>query len=204
MRKLLKLALASSIITANLLVAEEVIHHSKETRIHSIPLNIIDSKNPIGFLNSQAIFLADQLERNSDKKYFTNAVMVTSFLSLDNLTQTNSLGRLLAESLIHELQVRRWKVIDARLVKDIIINNKGEFALSRDIKNIKDSYNVSGVVTGTYTITDSSVIVNSKVMDIESGVITSSGQISIPLNGIEGLLFNYAQPRSVKIKGSFE
>jgi len=204
MRKLLKLALASSIITANLLVAEEVIHHSKETRIHSIPLNIIDSKNPIGFLNSQAIFLADQLERNSDKKYFTNAVMVTSFLSLDNLTQTNSLGRLLAESLIHELQVRRWKVIDARLVKDIIINNKGEFALSRDIKNIKDSYNVSGVVTGTYTITDSSVIVNSKVMDIESGVITSSGQISIPLNGIEGLLFNYAQPKSVKIKGSFE
>jgi TolB-like protein len=203
MKRFLKMALASSLLVGSL-VAEEVIHHSKETRVHSIPLNIIDSRNPIGFLNSQAIFLADQLERNLDKKYLTSAVMVTSFLSLDDLTQTNSLGRLLSESLIHELQVRRWKVIDARLVKDIIINQKGEFALSRDIKNIKDSYNVSGVVTGTYTIADTGVIVNAKVMDIESGVITSSGQISIPLNGVEALLFNFSHPKSVKIKGSFE
>lgn len=203
MRKFFTSAILSSLIFTGL-SAEEVIHHSKETRVHSIPLHIIDSKNPVGYLNSQAIFLADQLERNLDKKYLSSPVMVTSFLNLDDLTETNGLGRLIAESLIHELQVRRWKVIDARLVKDVIINKKGEFALSRDIKNIRDSYDVTGIVTGTYSIANSSIIVNAKVMDIETGVITSSGQMSIPLSGIEGLLFNYAKAKPMKIKGSFE
>ncbi len=208
MKKLLGSLIVSSLI-CNLAFAEEidgerVISHKKETRVHSIPLNIIESRSPIGYLNSQAIFLADQLERNLDKKYIASPIMVTSFLNLDNLRQTNGLGRLLSESLIHELQVRRWRVIDARLVKDIIINDSGEFALSRDIKNIKASYNVTGVVTGTYTLTEGAIIVNAKVMDIQSGVITSSGQISIPLNGLEGLLFDYAMPKPMKIKGELE
>lgn len=203
MKKLLTSAVLSTLMFSSI-SAEEVIHHSKETRINAIPLHIIDSKNPIGYLNSQAIFLADQLERNLDKKYLSSPVMVTSFLNLNDLTETNGLGRLVSESLIHELQVRRWKVIDARLVKDVIINNKGEFALSRDIKNIRDSYDVTGIVTGTFSVTGSSVVVNAKVMDIESGVITSSGQMSIPLSGIEGLLFNYSRSTPMKIKGSFE
>lgn len=203
MKKFLGSLIVSSLMVSSVM-AEKVIHHSKETRMHSIPLNIIESKNPIGYLNSQAIFLADQLERNLDKKYIASPVMVTSFLNLDNLKETSGLGRLLAESLIHELHVRRWKVIDARLVKDIIINTHGEFALSRDIKNIKASYNVTGIVTGTYTVTESAVIVNAKVMDIDTGVITSSGQISIPLGGMESLLFNYSKPQSMKIKGGFE
>ena len=203
MKKFLGSLIVSSLMVSSVM-AEKIIHHSKETRTQSIPLNIIESRNPIGYLNSQAIFLADQLERNLDKKYIASPVMVTSFLNLDNLKETSGLGRLLAESLIHELHIRRWKVIDARLVKDIIINTQGEFALSRDIKNIKASYNVTGIVTGTYTVTESAVIVNAKVMDIDSGVITSSGQISIPLNGMESLLFNYSKPQTMKIKGDFE
>lgn len=196
----------SSLLVGSLgstLMAQEVVHHSKSTRIHAIPLNVIDSRTPVGYLNSQAIFLADQLERNLDKKYFSAPVMVTSFLNLDDLTETSGFGRLLSEGLIHELQVRKWKVIDVRLVKDVVIRQDGEFSLSRDIKNIKDSYNVVGIVTGTYTITDSCVIVNAKVMDIDTGVITSSGQISIPLNGIESLLFSYSRPRAMSIKGDF-
>ena len=203
MKKFVKSIILSSLVASSVM-AQNVIHHSKETRIHSVPLNIIQSGNPIGYLNSQAIFIADQLERNLDKKYISSPVMVTSFLNLDNLKETSGLGRLLAESLIHELHVRRWKVIDSRLVKDIVINTHGEFALSRDIKNIKASYNVTGIVTGTYTVTESSVIVNAKVMDIDTGVITSSAQASIPLNGMESLLFNYSKPEAMKIKGDFE
>ena len=204
MKKFLGSILLSSLIASSAIAEAEIIHHSTETRMHSIPLHIIQSGNPIGYLNSQAIFIADQLERNLDKKYISSPVMVTSFLNLDNLKETSGLGRLLAESLIHELHVRRWKVIDSRLVKDIIINNNGEFALSRDIKNIKASYNVTGIVTGTYAVTESSVIVNAKVMDIDTGVITSSAQASIPLNGMESLLFNYSRPEVMKIKGDFE
>ena len=201
---ILKAFLTSSLIATSAL-ASEVIEHTKEVRIHSIPLHVVDSRNPIGYLNSQAIFLSDQLERNLDKKYIANPVLVTSFVNLDNLNETNGLGRLLSESLIHQLHVKKWKIIDARLANNIVINENGEFALSRDIKNIKKNYNVSGIVTGTYTATDVGIVVNAKVMDIDSGVITSSGQIVIPTQGLESLLFNYSTARrTVKAKGSFD
>ncbi len=202
---ILKTILSSSLIATSMFAKAEIIEHTKEVRIHSIPLHVVDSNNPIGYLNSQTIFLADQLERNADKKYLAGSVLVTSFLNLDNLTQTNGLGRLLSEGLIHQLHVRKWKVVDARLANNVVINNQGEFALSRDIKNIKSSYNVSAIVTGTFTATDIGIIVNAKVMDIDSGVITSSGQIIVPTQGLEALLFNYSAPRKgLKVKGSFD
>ena len=202
---ILKTILSSSLIATSMFAKAEIIEHKKEVRIHSIPLHVVDSNNPIGYLNSQTIFLADQLERNADKKYLAGSVLVTSFVNLDNLTQTNGLGRLLSEGLTHQLHVRKWKVVDARLANNVVINKQGEFALSRDIKNIRSNYNISAIVTGTFTNTSIGIIVNAKVMDVDSGVVTSSAQVVIPTQGLEALLFNYSAPRKgVKVKGSFD
>lgn len=189
---------------SSLLIAEEVLEHTKEVRVHSIPLSVVDSKSPVGYLNSQIIFISDQLERNLDKKYLSSAVLITSFLNSDDLTQTSGLGRFLSEGLSHELQVKGWKVVDARLVQDLIINESGEFALSRNIKNIKNQYNVSAIVTGTYVITDYSVLVNAKVIDIETGVMTSSAQTTIPVQGIENMLFDYSNAKPLRAVGSID
>ncbi|MFQ3573749.1 MAG: FlgO family outer membrane protein [Thermodesulfovibrionales bacterium] len=167
-----------------------------------LPIRIIDSKTATGNLNSLIIFLADQLERNIDIKYIQNPVVVTSFPNLNKMKETSNLGRLISESLMHELQVRRWSVIDVRLAKDIIINEEGEFSISRDIKKLRDSYNISGVVTGTYSFTNDSIIVNARAIDIETGVIKSSGQIAIPINGIESLLFSSQATQVMKISGT--
>jgi len=194
---LLSLGLSSLLIGAE-------IEHTKEIRIKSIPLAMVDSKHPMGYLNSQIIFISDQLERNSDKKYLSSSVLVTSFVNSDDLTQTSGLGRLIAEGLTHELHVKKWKVMDARLVQNLIINEQGEFALSRNIKNIKKQYNVSAIVTGTYVITDYSVLINAKVIDVNSGVITSSAQTTIPIEGIESLLFNYSNSKPLRAVGSID
>lgn len=166
-----------------------------------VPLKIIDSRTPTGNLNALIIFLADQLERNLDLKYIQNPVVVTSFPNLNKMKETSNLGRLISESLMHELQVRRWSVIDVRLAKDIIINEEGEFSISRDIKKLRDSYHISGVVTGTYSFTNDSIVVNARAIDIETGVIKSSGQIAIPISGIESLLFSSQALHIMKISG---
>jgi len=165
--------------------------HSNQRYIITEPINMLSSDTQVGNFNSQLIFLADQLERNIDRKILSNTFIVTSFANLDKLNETTSFGRLVAENLIHELQVRHWQVFDVRLTKDIIINETGEFSLSRDIKKIRDTYKVGGILAGTYSIINNHLIINARVIYIDSGIVASAGQIHLPLNNFaESLLYN--------------
>ena len=98
------------------------------------PLVLQQSHTSVGRFNSQMIFMADQIERNVERKSLANTFLVTSFTNLNKLSETTAFGRLVAENIIHELQVRKWKVFEVRLTKDLVINETGEFSLSRDIK----------------------------------------------------------------------
>ncbi len=135
-----------------------------------------------GNFNSRIIFMADQLERNLEKKDLSNTFIVTSFANLNRLSETTSFGRLISENLIHELQVRKWHVFEVRLTKDVIINETGEFSLSRDIKKLKEQFKIAGIVTGTYSVSGNSIIVNARVIDINSGIVLSSAQSHMPKN----------------------
>jgi TolB-like protein len=155
-----------------------------------------------GKFNSQVIFLADQLEKNADRKSLGNTFIVTTFSNLDNLSETSTLGRLLCESLIHELQVRKWQVFDVRLTRDVIVNPTGEFSLSRDINKIRETYKVGGVVTGTYTNIDNVTIVNARSIDTNTGIVLSSAQARLSNNWFtDALLFNQSSQRDMRIVG---
>ncbi len=152
--------------------------------------------------NARIIFMADQLERNLNRKNFSNTFIVTSFANLNKLSETTSFGRLVAENLIHELQVRKWQLFEVRLTKDIIINESGEFSLSRDIKRLKDQYKISGIVTGTYSVTGNSIIVNARVVDINSGIVISSAQANMPVTWFtDELLFSEDHLQTMKVVG---
>jgi TolB-like protein len=166
------------------------------------PLSIQHSPSSVGRFNAQMIFMADQIERNADRKSLENTFIVTSFSNLNKLSETTAFGRLVAENMIHELQVRKWKVFEVRLNKDVVINETGEFTLSRDIQKIRESYKVGGIVTGTYSVAENHVIVNARVIDINTGLVASSGQIYMPINWFtSSLLFNSDNLKSMKIVG---
>lgn len=165
-------------------------------------LRVPANQSSVGRFNSQIIFMADQIERNVDRKSLENTFIITSFTNLNKLSETTPFGRLVAENLIHELQVRKWKIFEVRLTKDVIINESGEFSLSRDIKKIKDMYKVGGIVTGTYSVVNDHVIVNSRVIDITTGLVASSAQSHMPANWFtEALLFNTENLQPMKIVG---
>ena len=120
------------------------------------------------------------------------------------MKETSSLGRLIAENLIHELQVRGWKVFDIRLAKDIVVKPQGEFSITRDIRNIRNYYRVNSVITGTYAITSNSVIVNARIIDVKSGVVVSTGQIVLPIEDVSSLLSDRSSSGStIRIKGEY-
>lgn len=175
---------------------------SHERYLMSERLKVAPSQTVAGRFNAQMIFMADQIERNVDRKSLENTFVVTSFTNLNRLSETTAFGRLVAEDLIHELQVRKWRVFEVRLTKDVVINETGEFSLSRDIKKLKDMYKVGGIVTGTYSVANDHVIVNARVIDIETGLVASSAQVHMPVNWFtDALLFNEDNLKPMKIVG---
>ena len=167
-------------------------------------LDILSSNYAEGDFNSKVIFLADQLVRNLDNRFKHEPVVVTTFVNLDNMKETSGFGRLIAEDLIHELQVRGWKVFDIRLAKDIVVKPQGEFSITRDIRNIRNYYKVSSVITGTYAITTNAVIVNARVIDVKTGVVVSSGQVVFPIEEVSSLLADRTSSgATIRIKGEY-
>ena len=174
----------------------------RERYVINEQLRVPANQSTVGRFNSQIIFMADQIERNVDRKSLENTFIITSFSNLNKLSETTPFGRLVAENLIHELQVRKWKIFEVRLTKDVIINETGEFSLSRDIKKIKDMYKVGGIVTGTYSVANDHIIVNSRVIDINTGLVASSAQSHMPVNWFtDALLFNADNLQPMKIVG---
>lgn len=164
---------------------------------------IVPADTPAGGFNAEIVSLADQLERNLDQKLLDNSYIVTSFANLDKLSETTAFGRLVAENLVHELQVRRWHLFDVRLTKEVIINDSGEFSLSRDIGRIRDSYKVSGIVVGTYAVNRNSIVLNARVINLDSGLVVSAAQSYLPITGfLDNLLYNAPPEKStMKIVG---
>lgn len=153
--------------------------YAQERAKLGVPLPIYDSNTPEGAFNSRVIFLADQLFRNK-KTLPDKPIMITSFLNLDNLSETNPLGRLIAEALIHEMQVRNFRVIDFRLTEKLFLTESSEVFLSRDPKRIKEKYEAAYVLTGSYTKTRNGWFINARIIDLSTSEVVSSAQAIIP------------------------
>lgn len=134
------------------------------------------SSIPSGLFNAGVIFIAEQIDRNVSLDDRQLPTVVNSIVDLNNLAETSAFGRLVGEHLIHELQVRGWPVSDIRLSKNLIINDSGEFSLSRDLRRLRDLMPAANVVTGTYTATKDGVLLNIRVLNLETGRIVSSAQ----------------------------
>lgn len=124
----------------------------------------------IGSLTSQLV----QKHKVEDSK-----VIMTSFVDLDNFEVTNSFGRLLSESFFDDLYVGGLKLIDYRGKSSVSVNEKGEFHLTRDISLLKDEIvGADYILVGTFTqyTYKNSVLVNTRIIDIQTGQLYSSAK----------------------------
>jgi len=165
-------------------------------------LPIVQANSAPGKFASRMIFLADQLERNVDHKIINASYLIGSFVDLNDMSKSSPMGRLIAENLMHELQVRSWKIFEPRLMQNFMINEGGEFVLSRDVKQLKTKFGVSGVVAGTYVVSGDYTVVNARVINADTGMVISSGQIQIPSNWFADSLMTVTTNRPMKIIGS--
>jgi len=84
--------------------------------------------------------------------------MVATFVDLDDVTRTSSLGRVMGELCAARLTQRGYRVVNIKVRPDSIVikpgPNEGEFLLSRDVAVLGKEHGAQVVLVGTYTRTN--------------------------------------------------
>lgn len=136
-------------------------------------------------LNSAIYGLADQLFKSNIDKNKNTKIILTTFVNLNNLEETNSFGRIVSESMFNELHVRGFRITDFRGQDAVSVNSQGEFHITRDVDKLKDHIaSTEYILVGTYAAFENqSLLVNSRIIDSVSGDVISSARVVFkPLN----------------------
>ncbi len=128
--------------------------------------------------------LANQLFANSPGLLSEGYTLtVSTFVNLDNLYKTSSLGRYIGEQLIGELQRAGLDVLDIRKSPSIMIEEDfGEYGLSRDMKELKLAHPSQAMVVGTYSVTVDQLLINARILRNADALVLSSAQLVIDQN----------------------
>jgi TolB-like protein len=168
------------------------------------PVNVVETniENTITSISKQ---LMDNKKTAVEKK-----VVVTSFVRLDNLQSTSEFGRIVGESLIHELSVRGFKMAEYRGQVSISVNSKGEYFITRKTKNLAASkvsqVEDSHIIVGTYSRQFKKVMLNARLIDNKTGDIISTARVTFQHDQKNDcLIFNDCiKPKSMTIVSADE
>lgn len=116
-------------------------------------------------------------------------LLVASFVDIDDVRRSSTMGRLIAEQIGSRLTQKGYKVIEMKLRDSVFVQKRnGEFLLSREILDISKVHDAYAVVVGTYGIIPDSqqTYVTSKLVRARDSVILSSFDFSLPMVNVKG------------------
>ncbi|EIJ41680.1 hypothetical protein BegalDRAFT_0769 [Beggiatoa alba B18LD] len=133
--------------------------------------------------------VADALLLNADKIHLnrTKPLLVASFVNVDDVQQSSTLGRIIAEQVGSRISQNGMKVVEVKLRSDSIFvkgnqyPNEGEFLLSRELKDLSSEHDAIAVVVGTYAESKSRVYITAKMLNTNDNSILASFDYSLPI-----------------------
>ena len=129
---------------------------------------------------------ADMLEYNITRDLSrTLPIMATSFVDVSDLDQTSVLGRQMGELMGSRLSQHGYNVVEMKLRQDSMrmARGSGEFALSRDMDHLKDSWGAQAILTGTYHVQGDRAMVTTKLVKTTDNAVIASHDFSFRLDG---------------------
>lgn len=116
-------------------------------------------------------------------------VLVATVVNLNNLNDTSSFGRLVAEHLSSRLVQLGANVTELKLRGSLFVSEKqGELLLSREVKEIGSRYNADLALVGTYSQAYDRVYVTLKLVRAQDATIINAYNYSIETSGPVGSL----------------
>ena len=130
--------------------------------------------------------LSKQLLENAKEEIDDSyALMVTTFVNLNILYSTSSLGRYISEQLISELQVAGINVIDVRKTPALMISEgHGEYGLSRNMDELSFVQPIQAMVVGTYTVAEGKIFINARVLRNSDSMVLSTAHLTFDVDPV--------------------
>lgn len=108
-------------------------------------------------------------------------VGVTSFVEFDDsLQNATPLGNQLAEALVSTLPAFGVQVVDFKRTKAIKVSPRGDFSLSRDVRQLSTQAGMDYVLTGTLVTTRRGVQIHSRVISVHGSQVVASASTLLP------------------------
>ena len=170
--------LIMALLTFNLILGMGCAYYCKER-----PYSYTWDGNVIPF----SYQISDGLESNLNQSISNEElIIVASFVKLDNLNESSTFGRMIAEQIASRLIQRGYKIQELKLRQGSIFvqESKGEFLLTRDIQNISKNYNASAVVVGTFAESRGWFYVSARIVRPSDGIVISSSDVSIEMGSL--------------------
>jgi len=133
--------------------------------------------------------MAADLQNDLRGMHLVQPIVVASFVHLDSTLQTtNILGIQLAEYFINDLQRIGLPVADHKLMGVLDVNDKGDFAFSRDMGQFYNEVNIGYVLSGTMVKNSRGLVINARLINYTTNKVVASASKFLPNILIEDLL----------------
>lgn len=108
-------------------------------------------------------------------------IAVTSFVRADSsLDETSPLSFDLAEAFMSELHRFGLTALDFKVANFIRVTPDGDFAMTRDYLELRETVDADYALVGTYYVQQGSIRVNARLVDLSSRAVLATGETSLP------------------------
>jgi len=151
-----------------------------------------NEKSSSKYVSEIAVSIANQFNIDKSSQFVKKRTLVIlSIVNINNYKQASNFGRYISEDLIHAMRMNGFSILDYKAANSIIMNKDGEYLFSRELKNIKKERNLTYALSGTYTVYKDSITINCRIIDISSGVVVSTAQVTVPKMALKKIDYYY-------------
>lgn len=132
---------------------------------------------------------AQMIASNPDVTRY-NPMIAATFVSIDNLSQSSTFGRISSEIMASALaqqgmQVREVKMRDSMFIEESV----GELILSRQVQRLSAQHNARSILMGTYAQGQDYLYVSARVVRVGDAMVLGSADFKLALdNNLRSLL----------------
>lgn len=131
----------------------------------------------------QPVFASSTVSAGAGQVESRLPLIVTTVVNIDQLEQSSTLGRLIAEQVASRLTQQGYGVVELKLRNSVYMRrNEGEFLLTREVKEVAASHQSQAVVVGTYAESANLIHVTLKVVNPANSLVLAAHDYALPLD----------------------
>ena len=102
-------------------------------------------------------------------------IMAASFVNIDDLTESSTLGRIVSEQIASRLAQHGFKIVEVKLREESVFikEGEGEFLLSREVLNLGATRGAHAVLVGTYAVSRDFIFISTRVVRTEDNSVVT-------------------------------